>query len=110
MKMKNRNGSHLSTDLLQVSTLDTVELSKAVEERFGMVCAAYLKIKGIELIPSDAIEAEIVRWRMMVVRHRQGDGRNTRSELLALRRVAEWIHETNCGLRNQPVTVIEWKD
>jgi len=99
-----------ANDLLVLSCRDTVELGKAVEQRFLDLCGTYMRIKGCGLELPSSLDSAMFLWRRMRVRHKRGDFRHSRSELLATREVAQWTLSENCKLRNQPDKVIQWKD
>ena len=103
-------GFGLASDRLLPSDRDTITLSQEVEERFKNLCGAYLRIKGEALAPPSTMDADFFRWRTMAVRQGRGDFRNTRSELLSLRAVAQWTCDINCDIRLQPRKLILWKD
>ena len=91
------------SDRLLPSTPDTISLSEAVTERFISVFEFHRQLKGFDLAVPESIELDLVKWRMMVGRHRKGDFRNLESELIALKEVAQWTVEQNCILRGQPI-------
>lgn len=95
---------------LNRSTPDDMALALAVEERFLDLCGAYLRIRGVELVPPVEIDGAVLRWRQMRVRHRQGDFRNTEDEARAVKEVATWLLQTNAALRNQKPVEVIWKD
>lgn len=98
------------TDLLIKSDPDTIHLSLAVNERFLDLCDAYKRIRGNQLTPPKSVLDDMKRWRTMVVRHKRKDYRNSRSELQALRAVAQWTCDVNCDIRNQRRKKLVWKD
>lgn len=100
----------LENDILMPSDRDIVELSRAVQDRFLDLCNAYLRIRGVQLVPPEGIKSDMLRWRRMVARHSVGNMHHTQSEKLSLRSVAQWTLDTNCRIRNQPTTTIVWKD
>jgi len=107
--MSGKNGK-IHYSVLSESQLDTVELAKAVEDRFLVVFHLHMKICGSQLDVPHELKKDLLRWREMCVRHRRGDYRNTISELESTRSVAQWALDVNCKLRNQPVKKIAWSD
>jgi len=95
--------------VLHTSDLDTIELARAVEDRFLDLLSAYLRIRGVPLAIPVTLNADMLRWREMRVRHRSGDLRNTEAELKSTQAIAQWTLSENASLRNQkPVTVV-WR-
>jgi len=97
-------------DILKKSDPDLIALSLSVETRFKDLLGSYLRIRGVELIPPKSLDQDMLRWREMAVRHRNGDLRNTDAEKKSVRAIAEWTIRVNCELRNQSPKVIVWKD
>ena len=111
--MSRKNGrakKPFELETLKPSTEDTIHLGMAVEERFIRLCSAHLRLRGVELWPPKSVLPDMIRWRHMMVRHRNGDFRNTRTELLCTRSMAGWTFLVNCDLRNQTYTPLKWKD
>ena len=110
--MTRRNGrpKRIHQNRLHPSAADEIALAQAVGERFINLCGAFLRIRGTQLAPPADLDADMLRWRTMCVRHRKGDFRNSRAELLSTRAVAEWTLAVNAELRNQPKPVVEWRD
>jgi len=108
--MSKKNVLHSGVDNLVPSVDDTFALGLAVEMRFTELCGAYLRIKGVKLKLPPHLKAAALKWREMVLRHRRGDRRNTRSELVATIEIANWTLKTNCFLRNQDYSPITWRD
>ena len=98
------------TDLLQESPRDMITLSLAVEDRFKSLCDTHLRLRGKQLTIPKSLQADMVRWRTMAVRHRAGDFRNTNTEKKSVRAIAQWLVNTNCELRNQVTHQLTWKD
>ena len=107
-KNKGSNGQVIHTQILTISIPDTVVLGIAVEERFLTLCQDYLRIKGEELpIPSD-LDSDLLLWRTMLGRHRNGDYRDSMDELKATRRIADWLLKTKCDLVGKPYVPVDW--
>ena len=87
---------------LEPTNPDTYALCHAVQDRFIDLCAAHERIKGTKLVPPKELDKDMLLWRTMAVRFKEGDLRNTHSELIALENVAQWTLDVNCALRNQP--------
>ena len=102
--------SNIHFNVLQPSPLDAVELCRAVEDKFLDLMTAWLRIKGDYLVVPRSLDADMLRWREMRVRHRGGDLRHTEAELLSTQAIAQWTVTQNCKLRNQPDKKIEWKN
>ena len=92
------------------SDADMVQLSMAVEQRFLELTRTYLRVNKVELLPSEHLNADMLLWRAMAVRHKKGDFRNTEDEKKSVRRIAEWTLEENCKLKDQKYVPIEWGD
>ena len=97
-----------NSDLLRPSNPDTVALCQAVEEKFLDVCSTHLQMTGVQVNIPKSMDKDMLRWRLMRVRHRSGDLRNTDSELQSLKAIAQWTVSVNCTLRNQPIKNIQW--
>jgi hypothetical protein len=85
-------------------------LGAAVETRFLDLCKSWIRIKQEEIPIPDSMSRDFFLWRQMRVRHAQGDSRNSESELKATKAIAQWTVNMNNILRNQPETVVQWKD
>src|ERR1017187_1591508 len=113
MKSSNSNSNgkpHGVLNTMEYSTRDTIMLAEAVEQRFIAVGDDYLGKRGIALAPPESLNKAMLLWRQMRIRHRRGDMRNTRDELIATREIAQWTMTVQCALRNQPQQDIVWKD
>lgn len=98
--MSKRNGETIHVGTLQPSTPDTVALAQAVEERFLQLCNQYRQVKGNVLVFPESMDRDVMRWRMMRVRHRSGDFRNSEAELRSVQAIAQWsldIKKDICG-------------
>jgi len=105
--MGRRNGQ-IHFHQLKPSLQDTIQPSLAVHERFVNLCGSWLRVRGEQIPIPKSLDGDILLWRKMSVRHKQGDFRNSEAELKALRTVAGWTLEMNCVLRNQPIKRIDW--
>lgn len=109
--MSKRNGHHrIHRNTLRPSTQDTIALGDAVESRFLDLSETYFRIRKVRLLIPVWIDGDFLRWRMMRVRHKSGDFRNTEAELKSVQEVAQWTLDVNSELRNQPTKVMKWKD
>jgi len=110
--MSNRNGRvrRSSPDRLTISDADTIALSDAVHDRFVRVADEWLRSCKEQLPIPKEIDQDLLRWRTMVVRFKSGDFRNTESELMALKTIAQWTVDVNNQLRNQPDKRVKWKE
>lgn len=102
--------SHRHINILVPSRQDDMMLCAAVQSRFLELCASYVRIRGMELIPPSSLDADIMRWRQMAVRFRQGDFRRTEAEMKSLKTIAQWTVSENNKLRNQSDEVVKWKE
>jgi len=105
--MAGKNG-HIHYNILSLSSMDTVELAKAVEARFIDLCEAHLRIRGSRLALPKELDQDMLRWREMRVRHKSGDYRNTHSELRSTQVIAQWTVDINRAMRNQKPQKIVW--
>jgi len=105
-----RNGRPIHADRLVPSTSDDVRLAYEVESRFIDLCILYFNLRGVPLAPPASLDGSMLLWRRMRVRHKGGDLRHARAELLATRAVAEWTLEVNADLRGCPTPKVEWRD
>ena len=96
--------------MLHPSDDDMSHLCRAVFHKLSELQGTFLRIRGVALAPSPVMKSDLVLWNTMIERHNKGDYRNTDDEYKALKNVAQWTHDENCILRNQPITKIEWKD
>ena len=109
--MSKRNGKpRIHLNQLQLSTRDDVALGQAVEDRYLELCRLWPAMRGMAFVPPASLDKDMVLWRTMRVRHKAKDFRNTRSELLATRTIAQWTLDKNMELRNQPAKKLEWRD
>lgn len=104
-----KNGK-IHTRVLVPSIPDTVALGQAVEDRFLALCEDYYRIRYVQLAFPKDLDADILGWRQMRVRHKEGDFRNTADELKSTRRVAEWTLRVKCELTGRQYVPIEWGD
>lgn len=95
-------------NVLTPSVPDTVELCRAVQERFLSLLEAHLHIKGTCLIPPKSFDSAMLRWRTMATRFASGDYRNSEEEIQSLREIAQWTVDENCLLRGQPPKKVNW--
>jgi len=102
--------TNIHFNILKPSSLDTVELACAVEDRFLDLLASYLRVKGQPLAVPVELNADMLHWREMRVRHRQGELQNTEAELKSTRAIAQWTLDQNNLLRGQPKMTMEWRD
>lgn len=111
MGRRNGNGQpqYPSIENLVPSDNDLVQLGLSVEQRFLELTESYIRIKGIRLVIPTSLQPDAMRWRRMVMRHRNGDYRNTPSELKATRAFAQWTLDINCEMRGQVKQQIVWK-
>ena len=100
--------SNFHKNVLTPSLRDTVELCRAVQERFLGLLETHLQIKGVCLIPPKTLDAAMVRWRTLALRFASGDYRNSEEELQSLREMAQWTVDENCLLRGQPLKKVDW--
>ncbi len=106
---KNGNGKIHKSPMLK-SPIDLRLLGDSVRIRFIELCNDYLRIKGEYLAPPQELDADMLLWRTMCVRHQQGDHRHTKDEEKSTRRIAEWTYKIMCEIRNQEYKPIVWKD
>lgn len=106
--MSKTNG--VAPGTLRPATQDEVALVEAVRERLLGVCHLHRREMESDLCPTVEVRPAYDRWRRVVARHRAGDFRISRDEVLATREVAQWSLDVNCALRNQPFEKIEWRD
>jgi hypothetical protein len=103
-------GSNIHKHVMVKSPLDTIELGMAVETRFLDLCQSWLRIKQEQIPIPESINKDMMLWRAMRVRHKQGDHRNSEAEEKATKSIAQWTVDMNNILRNQPQAVVQWKD
>jgi len=110
MLKNRRNGSIIHRNVLFESARDTVALGYALNERFCDVVNHYLRVHHIMIVPPHELDGDMLLWRTMRIRHAERDYRNTRDEILATRRVADWVLQTKCELVGQQYVPLEWGD
>ncbi len=98
----------MSDTTLFQSNPDTVALGEAVESRFLTLCEGWARKRGEKLPISKSVHRDLFCWRQMRVRHRQGDNRNTLSELKSMKAMAQWTVTMNCELRGQDDKQVAW--
>jgi hypothetical protein len=97
------------TNVLQDSRPDDIALCSSVEAGFLEVCGLQKRLLGVELVVPESMKPDMLRWRTMRKRHKQGDFRNTEAELKSLQAVAQWTLDMKMDLRNQPREVLQWR-
>lgn len=98
------------TDPLQKSTPDDVMLAFKVEEKFIEICGLYERINHLALVPPIHLNAAMVRWRRLCVRHKSGDYRHSKSEIAATQDIADWTLIMNAELRGQKqIQKVDWR-
>ncbi len=105
---KNGNGRPIHTNVLRPSMNAHVELGREIEQRFIEVCHLFQRIRGENLIPPLELNADMLLWRTMCVRHKKGDHRNTDDEIKSTQKVAQWTLDVKCELCDQPAQILEW--
>lgn len=88
---------------------DVILLAEAVEHRFVLLLSDYFRITGEPLLPPPMYNADMMLWRTLRVRHREGDNRHTIDELKATRRIAQWTVDEKKKLAGQPTKKVDWK-
>lgn len=106
-----RNGRpYGNLNQLRPASRDTIELFRAVEERFVRLLNTWERIRGERLVPPSSLDREMLLWRTMAIRFKKGDFRHTAGEFKAMTIVAQWTVDTNKVLRGQPLEKpIEWE-
>ena len=107
--MSKSNGS-IHRNVLVASTQDTVELALAVELRFLELFHTHRRIQGTQLEVPLELNAAMLRWRELRVRHKAGDRRNTADELSSTRMIAQWTVDVNRLLHNQKPIKVIWSE
>lgn len=110
MSRRMKSSPIIHTSVLVPSTPDEIGMGEAVEERFLTLCKVYIRERGVALVPPTDLNSDMLCWRQMRVRHKKGDFRSSRDEVLATRRVANWTLLVNQKLRNQEQKPVEWAD
>ena len=98
--MTRRNGKPRHTDKLVPSSMDNVDLGIAIDQRFLILCDKYERKTGNLLFFPESMNQDVMRWRQLRVRHKQGDYRHTEAELRSMQTVAQWtldVHNQVCG-------------
>ena len=108
MGARNRLGQKVHTKMLLSSTRDTIEFSAAIEERYIKLTHDHLRLKGEELVFPPELDADVLRWRQMVVRHRSRDYRNTEDEVKSMQRIANWTLKIRCELTGNKYEPIDF--
>lgn len=107
MIMIAKNQRH-SNRLISSKQDDTL-LAYTVEEKYLILCKNHLTVTGERLIPPVSMNNDIMRWRQMRVRHKQGDLRHTEAEMKSVRTIAQWTVDVNHTLCKQAkIPNIEW--
>jgi len=96
------------SDVLSVSSKDTITLASCVENRMLELFQSHPKYTGTPLeIPHDILR-DIKLWREMRKRHKRNDFRNTHSELKATRIVAQFTIDVHMRIRGQEPVKVVW--
>ena len=96
------------TNVLVPSSAATVGVISTIQDRFVDTLNMYLRVRDVELVPPKDLDRDMLLWRTMVVRYKQGDYRHTADEYESAKRVADWVHKIHCELTNQTYVPIEW--
>ncbi len=79
-----------------------------MEVRYLQLCDEHLRAKFEELAFPSWLDADVLLWRTMRVRHKSGDYRNTTDEIKAVQRIANWTLEEKCKLTGTKHVPLEW--
>lgn len=99
----------IHTDVLIPSDMGVVNFAQVIEENFLTVCEYNMKLRGEELPIPSSLDKDLLRWRGLRVRHKQGDFRHTTAEYESMKVIAQWTVDVNNELHNQPPNKIEWR-
>lgn len=105
---KKKKSAAVHTNVLRPSKRDAVHLGVAVQERFLTVIERHLRVYGVPAIPPSELTSDMVLWRTMVLRHRDGDYRNTDDEWHATTRIADWTLKINELCTGQKLAKADW--
>jgi hypothetical protein len=97
-------------NVLRPSTPGHVDFAFQVEVRFKIVCELYTRHHQSVLVPPKDLDKDLLKWRQMIVRHKNGDFRHTDAEYESTKAIAQWTLDVNCDLRGQPRIQMDWKD
>lgn len=106
--MSKQNGQRIHKDQLRPATADEIALAQALEERFLQLCSTHFRLRGETLVPPKSMARDMVRWRTLRVRHREGDFRASDEEVQAICSLCQWTVAENCTLRGQPIAKVDW--
>jgi len=102
--------SIIHNNLLVTSRQDDIALADAVEYRFLKLSKDHLRIRGNPLLIPATLDADMVLWRTMRVRHKKGDFRHSEVELKGTQSIAEWTLIVNAEIHNQKKPQkIDWR-
>ena len=107
--MSKKNGKSIHGNQLVPSRVDDIELARALEERFLQLCQLHKNLKGEEILIPKSLDADMRRWRQMVVRYNGGDFRHTESELLSVKTIAQWTVDTKMNLLGREPKPVNWR-
>lgn len=96
-------------NVLVSSRPDDVLLGDAVQHRFVEALNLWLRVRGEPIAPPPFLDLDMLNWRTMVARHKNGDYRHTGDELRSTQRVAEWLLRVKCELTGKEYVPIEWE-
>lgn len=106
--MSKTNGT--GPDTLVASDADCVQLAEAISDRVQDLMRTHRIVQGMDLPAPTSMKSDFRLWQRMLKRHRSGDMRHSKSELMAARAVAQWSVNVQMALRGQPSKVVEWRD
>ena len=111
--MSNSNGRKKKdirhSNMLRPS-IEVAKFGGELENRFLDLCESYLRITGNPLVVPKSLDADMLLWRTMMVRHKKVDFRNTEDEFKSLKNIAQWTVDVNNKIRNQEPKTIDWGD
>jgi hypothetical protein len=90
------NHRPVHTNVLVPSPMEAVRLGREVEQRFVRLLADWLRVRGERLVPPPNLDNDMLRWRQMRVRHKEGDFRHTEAELRSMEAIAQWCYAKQC--------------
>ena len=106
-----RNGKPIHGDKLGPSDPDYRGLTEEVEQQFLTVCELWGRnTNGAPFAIPKEMQQHFIRWRVLLLRHRKGDFRNSPSEWASTKEVAQFVFDWHCRLRGQQLKQLQWVD
>lgn len=98
---------HHHPDKLEPSKPDHVMMCQALEVKFLELSRTYQSQLGVALLPPASFRSDLLRWRRMFLRYKQGDFRHKESEWRSVKAIGQWLIDKHMEICGQPARSLE---